>query len=61
MDSCGGDLWRSVEVELRAVVIVARRLLEVNTAPSQGDTPWKRSAKRDEEEERQEGVPVSLG
>ena len=40
---------------------MGRQLLEVNTAPSQGDTPWKRSAKRDEGEERQEGVPVSLG
>ena len=40
---------------------MARQLLEVNTAPSQGDTPWKRSAKRDEGEEKLEGVPVSLG
>ena len=40
---------------------MGRRLLEVNTAPSQGDTPWKRNVKRDEGEERQEDVPVSLG
>ena len=41
---------------------MVRQLLEVNTVPLQGDTQWKRNAKKDEEEEeRLEGVQVSLG
>ena len=42
---------------------MGRQLQVVNTVPSQGDTQWKRSAKRGEveEEERLEGVLVSLG
>ena len=41
---------------------MGKQLLEVNTVRSQGDTQWKRNAKREEEEEeRLEGVLVSLG
>ena len=42
---------------------MGRQLQVVNTVPSQGDTHWKRNAKRGEveEEERLEGVLVSLG
>ena len=39
---------------------MGRQLQEVSTAPSQGDTQWRRSAMRDEEVERLEGVLVSL-
>ena len=41
---------------------MGKQLLEVNTVRSQGDTQWKRNAKREEEEEeRLEDVLVSLG
>ena len=42
---------------------MGRQLQVVNTVPSQGDTQWKRNAKKeeDEEEERLEGVLVSHG
>ena len=40
---------------------MGRQLQEVNIVPSQGDTQWRRNAKKDGEEERLEGVQVSLG
>ena len=40
---------------------MGKQLLEVNTVRSQGDTQWKRNAKREDwEEERLVGVQVSL-